>query len=103
FPLGTATVTCTAADTAGNTATATFTVRVVDTTAPVVTVPDDQTVEATGPAGATAAWTTATAHAIVSRHVPVTCHHAPGTGFPLGVTTAPCRAADAAGTEGRAA
>jgi hypothetical protein len=37
FPLGTTTVTCTAADAAGNTAARTFTVTVADTQAPVVT------------------------------------------------------------------
>ncbi len=38
FPLGTTTVTCTATGASGSSATGTFTVRVVDTTAPVVTV-----------------------------------------------------------------
>jgi hypothetical protein len=38
FPRGITTVTCTATDTAGNTATGTFTVRVVDTTGPVITL-----------------------------------------------------------------
>ncbi|MDO8736437.1 MAG: HYR domain-containing protein [Thermoleophilia bacterium] len=37
FPLGTSTVSCSATDVAGNTGTATLTVTVVDTTAPVVT------------------------------------------------------------------
>src|SRR5205823_4026469 len=39
FPLGTSTVTCTARDASGNTSTGTFTVTVVDTTPPVITVP----------------------------------------------------------------
>ena len=38
FPLGTTTVTCSATDTAGNTGSATFTITVVDTTAPVITM-----------------------------------------------------------------
>ena len=48
FALGTTTVTCSATDAAGNKGTNTFTVEVQDVTKPVVTVPADQTVEATG-------------------------------------------------------
>jgi hypothetical protein len=47
--LGDVVVTYTAADTAGNEASATRTVSVQDVRAPVVTAPDDVTVEATGP------------------------------------------------------
>jgi len=46
-------VTCSATDAAGNTGTNTFTVEVQDVTKPIVTVPVDQTVEATGANGAT--------------------------------------------------
>ena len=53
FPLGTTAVNCTAVDDHGNTTQKSFDVSVVDTTAPAVTVPDDRTVEATGPDGAT--------------------------------------------------
>ena len=53
FALGTTTVTCSATDAAGNTGTNTFTVEVQDVTKPIVTVPADQTVEATGANGAT--------------------------------------------------
>ena len=48
FALGTTTVTCSATDAAGNKGTNTFTVEVQDVTKPIVTVPVDQTVEATG-------------------------------------------------------
>ena len=48
YPVGTTTVTWTATDSAGNAGTATQTVEVVDTTAPVVTSPGDRVVEATG-------------------------------------------------------
>jgi len=48
FPLGATVVTWSATDGAGNTGTATQTVTVTDTTAPVVTAPLDVTVEATG-------------------------------------------------------
>lgn len=49
FTLGETVVTCTATDANNNTGTGTFTVKVQDTTAPVLTVPADKTVEATGP------------------------------------------------------
>ena len=47
FVLGETTVTWTATDTSGNSATATQTVTIVDTTAPSITAPDSVTVEAT--------------------------------------------------------
>ena len=53
FPVGTTTVTCTATDAHGNTGSATFhvTVTLVDTTAPVVTVPPDITTTTTVASG----------------------------------------------------
>ncbi|NTW80237.1 MAG: S8 family serine peptidase, partial [Geobacteraceae bacterium] len=48
FPLGTTTVTWTATDVGGNSATATQTVTVQDTTAPALTAPANITAEATG-------------------------------------------------------
>jgi len=52
FPIGTTVVTYSVTDAAGNTATATQNVTVVDTTAPSVIPPASITVEATGPATA---------------------------------------------------
>jgi hypothetical protein len=52
FPLGETTVTCSATDDADNTGENSFVVRVEDTTRPDVTVPEDITMEATGPEGA---------------------------------------------------
>jgi hypothetical protein len=51
FPLGDTTVTWTVTDSSGNTSTATQLVSVVDTTAPVISVPADVTQEATGKSG----------------------------------------------------
>jgi hypothetical protein len=51
FPLGTTTVTCSASDEHGNTSTASFTVRVVDTTPPSLVVPADRAVYADTPTG----------------------------------------------------
>jgi poly(beta-D-mannuronate) lyase len=96
FPLGTSTVTATATDFTGNVATSTFKVTVVDTTAPTLTLPANITVEATGPEGATAAFT-ASAYDLVSGDLPVDLSHASGSTFPLGTTTVLAAAQDAAG------
>src|SRR5207249_2097383 len=52
FALGTTTVSVTATDGAGNATTKSFHVSVVDTTAPLLTLPPDQTFAATSAAGA---------------------------------------------------
>jgi hypothetical protein len=51
FPLGTTTVACSATDSHGNRGTASFSVDVVDTTPPQLTIPGNSTVYATTPAG----------------------------------------------------
>jgi hypothetical protein len=99
FPLGTTSVTCNATDAAGNTGTASFNVTVQDTTKPVVTVPADMTIEATGPTGAAATFT-ASASDIVDGSIAPTCTPASGSTFPLGTTSVTCNATDAAGNTG---
>ena len=94
FPLGETTVTCSATDQAGNPGSDTFKVKVVDTTAPVLTLPDDIVETATSAAGATATYT-ATANDVVDGDVPVTCTPASGNTFAPGVTTVHCSATDA--------
>jgi len=100
FPVGTTTVTCTAKDKAGNKADNTFTVTVVDKTAPVVSVPADITVTATSANGAAATYTPGTATDLVDGSVPTTCTPASGSVFPLGTTTVTCTAKDRAGNVG---
>jgi hypothetical protein len=96
--LGLTTVTCTAADDAGNTSSATFAITVEDTTAPTLgAVPADLTIEATGPAGATAAFSSPTALDAVDLTPSLTCDALSGSIFPLGLTTVTCTAADDAG------
>ncbi len=73
-------------------------VHVNDVTPPVVTV-DDQTVEATGPAGAAINYP-ATAMDNVDGPLTPTCVPPPGSTFPLGHTTVTCQATDAAGNTG---
>ncbi|MEK7817164.1 MAG: HYR domain-containing protein, partial [Actinomycetota bacterium] len=98
FPLGATVVTCSATDLAGNTGTGTLTVTVVDTTPPVVTG-TDTTVEATGPSGAVATFTSS-ATDIVDGAVATTCLPPSGSTFPLGATVVTCSATDLAGNTG---
>ena len=96
FALGTTPVGCSATDAHNNTAAGSFNVTVVDTTPPVLTLPDPISAEATGPGGATASYT-ATALDIVDGAVAVSCSNASGSTFVLGITTVSCSATDAAG------
>lgn len=93
FALGQTKVSCTATDEAGNAADASFTVTVSDTRAPVLDLPSDRTVEATGPTGAQTAFA-ATASDAVEGSVPVTCDPASGATFALGATEVTCTASD---------
>lgn len=92
FPLGSSTVTCSAADKAGNKASDTLIVTVVDTTAPAIDVAS-KTAEAAGPDGAKVSYT-ATARDLVDGSVAVTCDVASGSQFALGSTTVTCEARD---------
>jgi hypothetical protein len=95
FPLGTTTVTCTASDAAGNTGSKDFTVTVVDTTPPVLTLPSNMTVSAASASGAIVTYT-ASASDIVDGSVAVSCSPASGSNFAPGTTTVNCSATDAA-------
>jgi len=72
-----------------------------DTTKPVVTVPDDITVEATSAAGATATYSV-TATDDVNGNLTATCTPPSGSSFPLGSSEVSCSATDAAGNVGDA-
>ena len=99
FPLGGTNVTCTATDLAGNTGSASFKITVQDKTAPVVTVPDDMTVEATGPSGAVVSFS-ASANDDVDGVLTPTCVAASGSTFGLGTTTVTCSATDKSNNTG---
>jgi hypothetical protein len=101
FPLGTTTVSCSATDKAGNTASGTFAVTVQEKTAPVVTVPSDMTVEATGPSGAVVKFS-ASASDVVDGAVTPSCSPASGSTFAIGSTKVTCSATDKAGNSGSA-
>ena len=96
FALGNTIVTCSARDSRGNLGETTFTVRVVDTVGPTLTLPDSVVVEATGPVGAPVLYA-ASASDLVSGAVAISCAPASGSTFGLGVTAVTCSATDGAG------
>lgn len=92
FPLGPTVVTCTARS-QGQTTTKTFTIAVVDRTAPVVTVPSDKSLQTRSPDGLRVTYS-ASATDLVDGPVPVSCTPVSGSLFPSGTTTVSCRAGD---------
>lgn len=96
FPLGTTAVTLSSSDTRSNTSSRSFSVTVVDTTAPVIAAPANITAEATSAAGATVGYS-ASAADLVAGSVAVTGTPASGSTFPLGTTTVTVTATDVAG------
>ncbi|WP_158502102.1 ELWxxDGT repeat protein [Vitiosangium sp. GDMCC 1.1324] len=97
FPQGNTQVTVTATDERGNSNQCTFTVRVQDTTAAVLTCPADPIVEAENAGGATATWPPAEVSDAVSAHPTLTYDQTSGSRFPLGSTPVTATAKDAAG------
>jgi hypothetical protein len=101
FPITETVITCTAQDSAGNSAEDYFTISVEDTTAPAMTLPQDITKEATGPNGAQVSFEVS-AQDDVDGPVDVSCNYNSGYAFPVGDTTVQCSATDEAGNEGTA-
>jgi Ca2+-binding RTX toxin-like protein len=96
FGLGTTLVNCTATDDSGNAANGSFTITVRDTTAPILTLPPNQTYEATGPAGAMVTFT-ATATDLVDTTPTVVCAPPSGSTLPVGSWSVTCTATDDSG------
>jgi hypothetical protein len=95
FPVGINTVTCTAVDVAGNTATCTFNVEVVDTADPVITCDSNITVvNDPGQCGAVVNYTSSVSDNCFSS---MNCMPASGSFFPIGSTWVTCVAADESG------
>jgi len=97
YNVGITTINWTARDAAGNTATATQAITVLDVEAPTITVPADMTVNASSPGGAYVNYTV-----MWNDNVRVTansCVPASGGMFPVGPTTVQCNARDAAGNK----
>jgi hypothetical protein len=89
-------LTYTATDGSGNAGTATRTVTVIDTTAPVIAPHGNETAEATGATGAIVTYTSPAWTDTVSGGGTAACVPASGSVFALGATTVTCTAADAA-------
>ncbi len=100
FPVGTTTVTCSASDAHGNSASAKFSVTVTpfirNPKPPKVTAPRNMRIEATGPTGAIVTFT-ASASDPQDGPLPVTCAPASGSMFPLGATRVTCSATNSFG------
>ena len=104
FQIGSNTVTCTAADAAGNVGTGSFTVQVIeyDSTPPVVTIPSNISLyEIASNVGAVGTFSVS-ANDNVDGTVATTCDTASGATFPVGITTITCTAQDANGNAGTA-
>jgi hypothetical protein len=96
FALGTTTVNCTGTDDAGNSASGSFTIKVQDTTAPILHLPAGMVAEATGPSGAAVTFS-AWAYDVVDTNVAMSCTANSGATFALGTTTVSCTGTDDAG------
>ncbi|MBI3848061.1 MAG: HYR domain-containing protein, partial [Planctomycetes bacterium] len=96
FSLGPHTVNCTASDAAGNSASCSFTLTVIDINPPSITCAANQVKECTSPSGATVTYTT-TAVDDCDTTPTVSCAPGSGSTFPLGTTTVNCSATDDSG------
>jgi hypothetical protein len=99
FAIGTTTVTCSVTDSGQLTGSASFTVTVKDTKAPVWSkvLTSPIIAYATSTAGAKVNYTKPCATDAVDGDRPVTCTPAPGAQFPVNKTTVTCTAADTRG------
>ncbi len=93
FQSGRTIVNCVATDAHLNSARVSFKV-VLNGEPPVLTLPPDLTIEATGPAGAPVTYA-----ASATQGASVTCDHPSGSIFPLALTLVACSASNAFGTE----
>jgi HYR domain-containing protein len=94
--IGSHAVTCTATDTAGNTARRSFNIKVFDG-APTLTVPANITRDYTKPPGATVRYPPATATDKVDGALTPTCTPRSGSFFHVGKTTVTCDVTDSGG------
>jgi len=98
FPVGSTTVSCSATDGSGNQGQTSFSVVItlLDGQPPVLTVPSDQTKEATGSSGAVVTYSvTATDNADPSPDISCNFGSVSGGTFPIGATSVTCVATDA--------
>ena len=95
YLVGITTVTWTATDASGNTASAAQLITVLDVEAPSLSVPATISVNATSPAGAVVNYLYYTADNVAVTSVD--CTKRSGSAFPIGTTSVTCTAYDAAG------
>jgi parallel beta-helix repeat protein len=95
FALGKTTVTCLATDASGNTASAAFNITIHDTSAPVLIVPPDITMEAEGVMTSVSIGSPSVSDTVDGS--PEITNDAPADGFPVGTTTVTWTATDASG------
>ena len=99
YNVGVTTINWLARDAAGNTATTTQVITVLDNEAPTITVPADMKVNASVPGGAYVSYTASWSDNV--RIMSGSCAPASGSMFPIGkTTTVACSASDAAGNKG---
>jgi hypothetical protein len=101
FSLGDTTVECSATDAFGLTTHASFTVHVVDTTAPVLSAPGLVTVDATSPTGAVVSLPVSATDVADASPI-VVCTPPSDSAFPMGDTSVSCVASDASGNSSSA-
>lgn len=95
FAIGTTTVTCTATDASGNSASASFDVMIEDTIPPDITnLSLDITIEALESGGAMVSYSLPDATDNASATVTIDCQPPSGSVFPVGMTTVTCTATD---------
>ncbi len=98
LPLGVTSVACSVTDSAGVSATGSFSVTVQDTTPPaLVGLPAGVALVASDPAGSIAAYAVPSAVDTVDPAPTVTCSPAPGDAVPVGTTTVTCVTTDGSG------
>lgn len=96
FELGNTLVNCEATDTAGNTSTTSFTVSVIDSTAPLISLPANIEIDSANGTAVPVDYSTSASDWVDGAITP-NCTPASGTLFTLGETTVQCVATDAAG------
>lgn len=102
FAIGTTTVNCSATDAHSNTGYGSFTVKIQDTTAPVIAAHADVIATATSAAGAIVNYTPPATSDAVDGAGMASCVLASGSQFPLGNTTVTCNATDSHGNQATA-